>query len=185
MNELPVSLTARIAAAGETAYASGIPLEAKRQLLPAGRRATCWMAALAFLSLLGIASAWAQDSSGTQNGVSFVSGGVGADSQERLQALEKDFDLKLVFTLIEGNYVSDVGVTVKDASGKAMIEHVTSGPFFMAKLPAGTYNVTATYKGQSQTRKVSVRSNRLRTDYLRWKSDPNVDFIPLPDNGKE
>lgn len=116
----------------------------------------------------------------TQNGgVSFISGGIGMDSAERLKAREKEFNLKLVFTLVEGNYMSDVGVTIKNAAGKAVIEHVADGPFFMAKLPAGTYSVSAVHEGKAQTRKVSVRDGRLRTEYMRWPSTPGVDF-PLP-----
>lgn len=114
-----------------------------------------------------------------RNGVSFISGGIGVDSQERLKAREKDFNLKLVFTLIEGNYLADVGVTVKDAAGKTVIEQAADGPFFMAKLPAGTYSVTAASDGKAQTRKVSLRADRLRTEYFRWPSDPKTDF-PLP-----
>lgn len=115
----------------------------------------------------------------TQNDVSYISGGIGIDSQERLTAREKEFNLKLVFTLVEGNYLADVGVTIKNAAGKTVIEHVADGPFFMAKLPAGAYSVTAAYGGKTQTRKVSIRADRLRTEYLRWPSNPKTDF-PLP-----
>lgn len=115
----------------------------------------------------------------TQSGVSFASGGIGVDSQERLKAREREFNLKLVFTLVEGNYLSDVGVSVKNAAGKTLIEHVADGPFFMAKLPAGAYAVTATYEGKSQTRKVNVTSS-LKTEYFRWASNPQTDFV-LPE----
>jgi hypothetical protein len=115
----------------------------------------------------------------TQNGVSFVSGGIGVDSQERLNLREKDFNLKLVFTLVEGNYLADIGVTVKNAAGKTVIEHTADGPCFMAKLPAGTYSVSVVENGKSQTRKVAVRDGRLRTEYFRWPSKPGIDF-PLP-----
>jgi hypothetical protein len=39
------------------------------------------------------------------------------DEIERLKPREKDLNLKLVFTLVEGNYVSDVAVTLKDKAG--------------------------------------------------------------------
>ncbi|MFN7087046.1 MAG: carboxypeptidase-like regulatory domain-containing protein [Burkholderiales bacterium] len=112
----------------------------------------------------------------TQGEVSYVSGGIGADSQERLQAIEKQFNLKLVFTLVEGNYLADVAVTVKDAKGRTVAEHVADGPFFMAKLPAGSYSVAASYEGKSQTRKVTLREGALRTEYLRWPSNPQEDL---------
>ncbi len=114
----------------------------------------------------------------TRNGVSFIASEVGADSRERLKAMEAKFNLKLVFTLIEGNYVADVDVTVKDARGSDLVRHSVPGPIFMARLPAGTYTVTVTYEGVTHTRKVKI-GERLRTEYLRWPSRPDVDF-PLP-----
>jgi hypothetical protein len=117
-----------------------------------------------------------------QNGMSYVSGGIGIASQERLKAIEKNFNLKLVFTLVEGNYVADVGVMIKDGAGKTVIQHVADGPFFMAKLPAGSYSVSAVYDGKVQARKLAVRDGRLHTEYMRWPSKPHVDF-PLPPEG--
>jgi hypothetical protein len=115
--------------------------------------------------------------------VPVISGGVGEDSVERLKAREKDFNLKLVLTLIEGNYLADVGVTIRDAAGKAVVEHVTEGPILMARLPAGTYLVTARYNAVEQSKKVALRSDRLHTEYLRWPADPRVDF-PGPVDGR-
>jgi len=138
-----------------------------------------WLGLMAMVcATLAMAQTPAQEV-GTQNGVSFISGGIGIDSQEQLKAREKEFNLKLVFTLTEGNYVSDVGVTIRNAAGKTMVEHVADGPFLMAKLPAGAYSVTAAYDGKTQTRKVSLRADRLRTEYFRWASNPQSDF-PLP-----
>ena len=114
-------------------------------------------------------------------GIAFISGGIDEAAQARLLAREKEFNLKLVFTLVEGNYVSDVGVEVKDASGRTVISHVTEGPFFLARLPAGTYSLTAAYGGQSQARKVTVVAGHLRTEYLRWKSNPQADTVLPPE----
>lgn len=141
------------------------------------QRMRCLRLAMTIFALLGAANAPAQEKVMMQHNVSFISGGVGVDSQERLQAREKDFNLKLVFTLVEGNYLADIGVTVKDAAGKTLVEHMADGPFFMAKLPAGTYSVTAGNNSQTQTRKVPVRAERLRTEYFRWKSNPDTDFV--------
>jgi hypothetical protein len=107
---------------------------------------------------------------GVQNGVTFVSGGIGSASQEQLRAHEKEFNLKLVFTLVEGNYLSDVSVSIKNSGGKTLVEHVADGPFFMAKLPAGTYSVTAAYENKTQTRNVSVGAG-LKTEHFRWASN--------------
>ena len=38
--------------------------------------------------------------------IAYITGGIGLTEREQLKALEKDFNLKLMFTLIEGNYIS-------------------------------------------------------------------------------
>lgn len=135
-------------------------------------------------ALLGAAQAPAADQVTARNSVSFISGGVGVDSEERLKAREREFNLKLVMTLVEGNYLADVGVKIVDGAGKTVIEHVTEGPIFLAKLPGGTYAVSATYEGTTQSRKVKV-GERLRTEYFRWKKNPETDFALSPEQRRE
>lgn len=140
-----------------------------------------WLGLMAMVcATLAMAQTPAQNV-GMQNGVAFISGGIGIDAQEQLKAREKEFNLKLVFTLTEGNYVSDVSVTIRNAAGKTMVEHVADGPFLMAKLPAGAYSVTAAYEGKTQTRKVAVGEGRLRTEHIRWPGNPQTDFPSRPE----
>ena len=114
----------------------------------------------------------------SRDGIEYLSGGIGINSQDEINARAKDFNLKLVFTLNEGNYIADVGVAVKDAKGRTVVEDTAEGPFFLAKLPAGQYTVAATYEGRTVTRKLQVGKG-LRTEYLRWPSNPGTDN-PLP-----
>lgn len=114
----------------------------------------------------------------SQDGIEYLSGGVGVNAQDQINERARDFNLKLVFTLNEGNYVADVGVALKDAKGRTVVEDVADGPFFLAKLPAGQYTVAATYEGRTVTRKLQVGKG-LRTEYLRWPSNPQTDN-PLP-----
>ena len=100
--------------------------------------------------------------------ISYLSGGVGKPEREQLRALEKDFNLKLVFSMADGKYVANVKIVVSDAKGRKLLEHVADGPFFMARLPAGEYSVAATFAGKTQTRKIGVAANRLHTEHLRW-----------------
>lgn len=100
--------------------------------------------------------------------ISYVSGGVGKPEREQLRALEKEFNLKLVFAAAEGKYVANVMVVVSDSKGRKLLEHVADGPIFMARLPAGEYSVAAKFAGKSQGRKIKVTADRLRTEVLRW-----------------
>ncbi len=107
--------------------------------------------------------------------IPFISGGIGADAVADLRAREPQYNLKLVFTLIEGNYVADVNVVLKDAAGAVVLEHLAEGPIFMARLPVGKYTATATYRGSTQTRAVRV-GDKLHTEYFRWPSNPETDL---------
>ncbi|MGZ8265706.1 MAG: carboxypeptidase regulatory-like domain-containing protein [Burkholderiales bacterium] len=131
--------------------------------------------ALAVLLGLGAVEGQAQAPTATAAGIAYATGGVGADEMQKLRAREKEFNLKLVFTLVEGNYLSDVSVVVKDKAGRSLLSATGAGPLFLAKLPRGSYVVDATYEGKTQSRTLTV-SDRLRTEYLRWPSNPNADF---------
>lgn len=124
-----------------------------------------------------MAPSYAQDKpekAKTGDTVAYVSGGVGEDSKERLNSMAREYNTKLVFVLNEGNYLASVPVKITDSRGRVVIEDVSEGPIFMAKLPAGTYTVTATNDGKTQTRKITVGSG-LRTEHLRWPANPATD----------
>jgi hypothetical protein len=131
------------------------------------------------LSLACIAPLHAQEQARTGDGVTYISGGVGEDSRDRLNGMARDYNLRVMFTLNEGNFLSGVHVTIADSRGRKIVEDVSDGPFFMAKVAPGTYTVTATHEGKTQTRKMSVGSRGGQVAHLRWPSNPETDF-PTP-----
>ena len=114
------------------------------------------------------------------SGVPYVSGGVGDDSQDRMASMSREYNLKLMFTLNEGNYLAGVNVAITDSRGGKVIDDVSNGPFFFAKLPAGQYTVSATHNGKTQTRKVNVGKG-MQTAHLRWAA--NSEDFPGPRDG--
>lgn len=105
------------------------------------------------------------------SGVSYVSGGVGDTSITNLNALAKDFNLKLVFALTNGDYVDGVMVTIADAAGRALVDATAEGPWFLTRLPAGNFQVTAAFAGKTQKRSITIGANKLRTVDFRWASE--------------
>jgi hypothetical protein len=122
-------------------------------------------------ALLSIGAAHAQgkaDTAGAQKGaVPYVAGGGDLGEREKLAAREKEFNLKLVFSLVERNYVSDVNVVVKDNAGKSLLALNDEGPIVLAKLPSGSYVVQATRDGKTLTKKITV-GQKLHTEHFRW-----------------
>ena len=110
-----------------------------------------------------------------KDGIGYMTGGVGADAMSRLRARERDFNVKFVFTLVEGNYVSDVAVVVKSKARNPILVVESPGPLMLVKLPKGQYTVDATYEGVTRTRKLQA-GDRLRTEYMRWPTNPETDF---------
>jgi hypothetical protein len=112
--------------------------------------------------------------------VAMVSGGIGVDQREAMAGAVKNANLKLMFALNTGEYVSDVRVDVSDASGRKVVEHAAQGPWAYANLPAGTYTVTASFDGSSQSRKVTVGKGTKVVDF-RWPA--RVDNIARQQTG--
>jgi hypothetical protein len=117
------------------------------------------------------------------SGANYITGGVGLGERAQFKGREKDFNLKIASTLYEGNYVSDVDVAVKDASGKSVLALTTQGPLVLAKLPRGSYVVQAAYDGKVQTRKITL-GDRLQTVFFRWRSNPKNEDFPGPRPGR-
>lgn len=104
-------------------------------------------------------------------GVSYVSGGVGDESLDRIKGLVADFNVKLVLALNNGEYLSDVRIAIADSQGKTLVDTPSEGPWFLVNLPAGTYQLVATYAGKEVRRQVAVGPGKLTTVHLRWNAD--------------
>ena len=126
---------------------------------------------LAVASLVTVATANGDESVQTAGGVSYVSGGVGEDSIDRLRSLTGNFNLKLVFAMKSGDYVNGVGVVIADAAGKTLLDTTSEGPWFLARLPAGSYQIVATFGGKAVKRQVTVGAAKLKTVDFRWASE--------------
>jgi hypothetical protein len=134
---------------------------------------SCSVAAV-FLGAASFANAASANSdAAVQNAgnVTYVSGGVGLESLDQLSSISRDFNLKLVFALNSGAYLSGVQVAIIDRKGQTVIDTTSDGPWFMAKLPAGNYQVIATVAGKAEKRQVTVGSSQLKTVNLRWASE--------------
>lgn len=126
---------------------------------------------LASASLLPVAGANSDAIVQTAGGVAHVSGGVGTESRDRLNSLAGDFNLKLVFALKSGDYVSGVRVAIADAAGKTLLDTTSEGPWFLTKLPVGNYQIVATLSGNAIKHQVAVGTAKLRTIDFRWTSE--------------
>ena len=115
------------------------------------------------LPLYGIASDLLPE---TQNGIQFLSGGIGVEERDAMRAEGKDYNLKLSFSLKDGAYLADVKVAI-DSGKKPLVRADSDGPLFYAELPPGKYRITVSYQGKTQTRTVSIGKNATSV-FFHW-----------------
>ena len=97
-------------------------------------------------------------------GFEYATGGVGETEQVLMESRYDDYSFKLVNVRSgpEAAYVAKVDVTVTDGDGDTILETTTRGPWLIADLPAGEYEVTASFDGATHTRDVTIPSDDTR-----------------------
>lgn len=93
-----------------------------------------------------------------QGDVPYLTGGVGLDEREAMEAkaAEEGMNLKVELTQRGGAFVSDVPIRITGADGSVRLEITTEGPWLFARLPAGEYRVRAELRGAVQEEPVTV-----------------------------
>jgi hypothetical protein len=144
---------ANLALAGAIALGAAAPM-ALAQRPPAGTAAPT-----------GVLAPTAQE----QNGIPYLSGGVGLDQRQAMAKMASPYNLRLSFSEAEdAHYVVGVRVTVRDAADEVVLNLADAGPLLYAELPAGSYRVIAEHNGAKQTRAVSVGEAAQTAAYFHW-----------------
>lgn len=104
----------------------------------------------------------------TEQGLAYMTGGVGTDEREIMQSWGRDYNLKLAFAEMLGVYLSDVELWI-EKDGREMVHATANGPWFYIKLPPGRYTVKATYEGETkQIKNLQVTEGDRVTRILHW-----------------
>ena len=132
-------------------------------------------AALVLAACLGSHAALAAPTPKEQNGVTYINGGVGQEEQSAMRALRSDYNLLLTFaTKQSGAFRSDVQLDIMDAKGTTLVSAANTGPMFYAKLPAGTYRISAAAEGKVFKRSVKI-GTAPKEMTLHWENDSPED----------
>ena len=95
----------------------------------------------------------------------YVCGGIGSEESTALRAAMKDHPLSLLFARAGGEYLADVDVTVKDASGRTALAMRANGPVCLIDLPAGRYTVEAASEGVTKSQAVTLGTGSKTADF--------------------
>jgi hypothetical protein len=110
--------------------------------------------------------------------VRWVSGGVSQEERLDMLLLLPDYNLR-VLTAAEksGAYLAEAQVVVRDATGRVVLETVLEGPFLLASLAPGTYELRATFNGKSHVRTITIPASGRREVFLYWVV-PDLEVAP-------
>jgi len=101
-------------------------------------------------------------------GIDYLSGGVGITERTQMKAMDKGYNMELIFDNHAGAYLSAVTVTIESAGGKELANAVSDGPWFFAKLPEGHYRVTTYFDNKHKTRDITIGPHAKKTILESW-----------------
>lgn len=106
-----------------------------------------------------------------QNGVAYLSGGIGEDEAKAIQHAT-GYNLHMTFSIgPEGKYVPDVDVVVQKAQGPTVLTLSQAGPLVYVQLPPGKYNVVATRNGETRRDTADVAGGSPKQLVFTWRGE--------------
>jgi hypothetical protein len=106
--------------------------------------------------------------------VEYLSGGIGLGESTAIQEASRHWPLTLEFAARDqhrADYLADVNVVVHDAKGHTILRTVSSGPFVLARLAPGAYDVDATIAGKTLREKVVVKPDQPAKALFLWPTE--------------
>ncbi len=109
--------------------------------------------------------------------ITYVSGGVCLDDAQYMKNVAKDYPLEVVLVekTIENekeSYIADVHVKIINAEEKVLLDIRTEGPFLLANLPDGDYQISANYDNNTQIKEVKVNHKKHARVVFLWAKEP-------------
>ncbi|CAN7144426.1 hypothetical protein [Variovorax paradoxus] len=95
------------------------------------------------------------------HGIEYMSGGIGSDEAKLMETVAPRWPATFEFAIKDhkgAEFASDVRVTVRDSHGTVLLDNVESaGPFMVARLDPGIYEVEARLRGNTLKQTLQVR----------------------------
>lgn len=103
-----------------------------------------------------------------QNGITYLSGGVGQDESQAIQQV-KGYNLHITLSSGPDNkYLSGVDVVIQTAKGRSIVSLSQVGPIVYVKLPADNYVIIASQNGHEKRSTVVLKGSSTGTVNLHW-----------------
>jgi hypothetical protein len=106
------------------------------------------------------------------NGIEYMSGGVGSDEAALMKTVSPRWPASFEFAVKDksnGDFAAGVSVTVRDSSGREVLKQVTAdGPYMVARLDPGHYEVEATLAGQTLKQQIEIHAGTGTRTVFEW-----------------
>ena len=119
------------------------------------------------------APTWADDETlevYEQNGISYVSGGIGKDESDALQSMQHNYNLRIMNADKAGHFSGDTRIVISDMKQVVLLDD-NSGPLFYANLPKGRYVVEGFSQEQSKRQTVVITGEKAAHVRFVWPQD--------------
>lgn len=101
----------------------------------------------------------------------YLTSGAGTEQVQAMRALAGNYNLKLVFAASRAvQYPAYVKVAIQDDRGSTIIDAMSDGPMFYARVPDGLYRVVIQSEGQTLIQIVNLQSGRKANLRVFWPS---------------
>lgn len=112
----------------------------------------------------------------TPDEVCYISGGISDDEVSQFKSRAKEYLLEIVFVQKadpEDNgrieeYLAEVQLQIKDSKDNVVVDTTTEGPFFLADLPVGSYQITAYHEGIIKNNMVKIAAKKHQRIVFLW-----------------
>lgn len=136
-----------------------------------------WLPALIAGAVIGLGPAARADDGlpplQTQDGIEWMSGGVGQDEVQAMKREAPHWPLALSFAQTEPNqavYTADVDVNIQNAAHYEVLKAHSNGPFMLVRLKPGRYTLEATLDGRTVRRSFTITAQAPAQLTLLWPS---------------
>lgn len=112
------------------------------------------------------------------HGTAYVTGGIGSEEVEALEAFKKQFNLYFLFSEGKvGRVIDDINISITDSQQQTVFAIEHAAPRLLLNLPSGKYQVTASYLGSVQKYRFIHNAKKHQRIILNWKNPIAEDTV--------
>lgn len=110
----------------------------------------------------------APDPEMTEQGIRYLSGGIGITERQKMEAQAEGYNLKISFARADGHYTAGSAVHITDAANDTVTYINDAGPWLYVDLPRGSYHLHVDHQGMERMKRVRL-GNRMKHVVFHFK----------------